>query len=72
MLLLGGRDLLLLPAPYAVRLGDASADTRSAGIQNRGDRLVMLLLADVHPYGSKCLSRYRANGTVLLASAILR
>jgi hypothetical protein len=72
MLLLSGRDLLLLPAPYAVRLGHASADTRSAGIQDRGDRLVVLRLADIHPYGSKCLSRDRANGIVLLASAILR
>jgi hypothetical protein len=48
MLLLGGRDLLLLPAPYVVRLGYARADTRPAGIQNRDDRLVVLLLADVH------------------------
>jgi hypothetical protein len=41
LLLLCGRDLLLLPTLYAVRLDRASDCTRSAGVQNRRDRLVV-------------------------------
>ena len=41
LLLLGGRDLVLLPTLYAVRLDYASHRTRSAGIQNCRDRLVV-------------------------------
>ena len=37
LLLLGGRDLVLLPTLYAVRLDYASHRTRSAGIQNCRD-----------------------------------
>ncbi len=40
MLLLGGRDLVLLPATYAVRLRHASDHSRSARIQNCNGRLV--------------------------------
>src|SRR5499433_1496467 len=42
--MLGGRDLLLLPALYGVRLDHASDRTCSAGLQNWRDRLVKLAL----------------------------
>src|SRR5439155_12622887 len=46
LLLLGGRDLLLLPTLYAVRLDHASDRTRSAGVQNCRDRLVAAARSD--------------------------
>ena len=44
--MLGGRDLLLLPTLYAVRLDHASDRTRSAGVQNCRDRLVVAARSD--------------------------
>src|SRR5437667_5651010 len=46
LLLLGGRDLLLLPTLYAVRLDHASDRTRSAGVQICRDRLVVAARSD--------------------------
>ena len=46
MLLLDGRDLLLLPTLYAVRLDDASDHTGSAGVQHCRDRLVVAARSD--------------------------
>jgi hypothetical protein len=51
LLLLGGRDLLLLSTVYAVRLDHASAGTRSAGVQNCRNWLLNKSLPDPDVFG---------------------